>query len=325
MSGNILVVTEQINGELRKPSLEAISEARRIADKSGGQAIALIMGSGIDKLSSIPAQYGADKVLMADDEKLGTGNTDVSAAVVKTAAESNGVEIILMPATTQGRDLAPKVAVQLDAGLAEDCLDLQIEGGQFKAVRPMYAGKVIATVVILSDIKIATLRPNLFEASEPDSSRSASVESLSVPDVSPKSTLKEFKSAGGTKMDLTEADIIVTGGRGMKNPENFGQLEELADLLGGVVGSTRAAVDAGFRPHSDQVGQTGKTVTPNLYMMFGASGAIQHWAGMSGAKCIVAVNKDPEAPIMGKADYSILGDLFEVVPVLTAEIKKIKG
>jgi len=325
MSENILVVTEQINGEFRKPSYETISEARRIADRSGGQVIALIMGSCIDKLSSIPAQYGADKVLTADDEKLSASNPDIAAAVVKTAAESNEAGIILMPATTQGRDLAPRVAAQMDAGLAEDCLSLQIEGGKFQANRPMYAGKVIATVDISSKIKMATLRPNVFEASEPDTSRSASVESLSVPDTSPKSTLKEFKAAGDAKMDLTEADIIVTGGRGMKEAGNFSRLEDLADLLGGVVGATRAAVDAEWRPHSDQVGQTGKTVSPNLYMMFGASGSIQHWAGMSGAKCIVAVNKDPEAPIMGKADYSIVGDLFEVLPALTAEIKKIRG
>jgi electron transfer flavoprotein alpha subunit len=176
-----------------------------------------------------------------------------------------------------------------------------------------------------SKIIMATLRPNIFPAMEPDDSNSASVQSLELPEVSSNLELKEFRAAAGSKMDISEADVIVTGGRGMRSPDNFSILEELAQILGGAVGATRAAVDADWRPHSEQVGQTGKTVNPNLYLMFGASGSIQHWAGMSGAKCIVAVNKDPNAPIIERADYSIVGDLFEVAPAITEEIKKLKG
>lgn len=325
MAGNVLVVTEQKNGVFRKTSFEVLSEGRRIADKFGVKVAALVIGAGIGELASTPAQYGADVVFTADDEKLANYIPDMYLEVVLKAAESHGAEIVLMSATTLGRDLAPRVAARLDAGLASDCLQLFVEDGKFEAERPLYAGKAIARVAVNSKIKMATLRPNIFPAMEPDDSRSAPVQSLALPEVTPKIELKQFRAIAGGKMDLTEADVIVTGGRGMRGPDNFNILEELAELLGGVVGATRAAVDADWRPHSDQVGQTGKTVTPNLYMMFGASGAIQHWAGMSGAKCIVAVNKDPNAPIIERADYSIVGDLFEVVPVLTEEIRKLRG
>ena len=325
MSDNILVITEQVNEEFRKPSFEGISEARCIADKNGGKVIVLIMGAGIEELTSIPSRYGADIVIQVDDDNVKTYQPDYYTAIVKNAVETYNINIILMPATDIGRDLAPRIAVQLEAGLAEDCLKIDVQGDKLVAERPMYAGKTIARVVVTSNIKVATLRPNVFAVLIPDDSRSAAVESLSIPDITPKTTVKEFKAAEGAHVDITEADIIVTGGRGMKTSENFKLLEDLTDSLGGVIGVTRAVVDNEWRPHSEQVGQTGKTVSPNLYMMFGASGSIQHWAGMSGAKCIVAVNKDPEAPIMAKADYSIVGDLFEIVPALTEEIRKIKG
>jgi electron transfer flavoprotein alpha subunit len=325
MAAALLVVTDQVNGIFRKASFEAISEARRIADKNGSQVVALVIGSGIDNLASIPVKYGADAVLIADHADLAAYVPSTYLELVLKAAESQGAEIVLMPESAMGMDLAPRIAARLDAGLASDCLSLTVQGDQFEAERPMYAGKVITRVSVSSKVKVATLRPNIFKVQDPDDSKSAPVEKLALPDVQPKMTQKELRAAGGSKMDLTEAEIIVTGGRGMKGPEHFNLLEQLAELLGGTVGATRAAVDAGWRPQTDQVGQTGKTVSPKLYMMFGASGSIQHWAGMSGAKCIVAVNKDPNAPIMSKADYSIVGDLFEVVPVLTEEIKKIRG
>lgn len=324
MSSQILVVTEQKNGEIRKPSLEVLSVARKLADQNDGKVIALVMGSGVDAIAGIPGQYGADIIIKADDEKVENYTPDLYKTVVIQVAEARGTNLILMSATELGRDLAPRIAARMDAGLAEDCLSLSLNGETLEAERPMYAGKAIAKVHIKSKVKMATLRPNVFTVSEPAES-AASVETLDIPDVTPKTTLKEYKASEGTKLDISEADVIVTGGRGVKDAESFSILEELAETLGGAVGATRAAVDAGWRPHSDQVGQTGKTVSPNLYMMFGASGSIQHWAGMSGAKCIVAVNKNPEAPIMEKADYSIVGDLFEVVPALTAEIKKIQG
>ena len=325
MAGNVLVVTELKNGKFRKTSFEVISEGRRIADELNSKVAALVIGAGIDDLTGVAGQYGADIVLAADDQKLRDYTPDFYLEVVLKAVQSHDAEIVLMSATTLGRDLAPRVAARLDAGLASDCLQLFIKDGRFEAERPLFAGKAIARVAVNSEIKMATLRPNIFPISKPDDSKSAPVESLSVPQVSAKMELKGFRATGSGKMDLTEADVIVTGGRGMRNPENFNILEELAELLSGVVGATRAVVDSEWRPHSEQVGQTGKTVSPNLYMMFGASGSIQHWAGMSGAKCIVAVNKDANAPIIERADYSIVGDLFEVVPVLTEEIRKLRG
>ena len=322
---NILVITEHANGEYKKPSFEVISEARKLADQSGGKVAALVMGSGLGDLTAMPSQYGADVVLAADDAQLELYNPDVYSAVVKAAVESQGATLVLTAATTLGRDLAPRVAAKLNAGLASDCIGISVDGDALTAKRPVYAGKAIATVKVTSDVKVVTLRPNVFNVADPDTGKTASVETVAVPSVDSKMTIKEFKASESTKLDVSEADIIVTGGRGMKDPSNFSMLEELADLFGGAVGATRAAVDADWRPHSDQVGQTGKTVSPNLYMMFGASGSIQHWAGMSGAKCIVAINKDPEAPIISKADYSIVGDLFEVLPAITEEIKKIRG
>jgi electron transfer flavoprotein alpha subunit len=324
MAVQLLVVSELVQGGLRKPSLEAISEARRIADKNSGKVTVLLIGSRLDEAGSVPARYGADTVIKVDDPKAAVYQPEFFAAAVKAAAESKNTDIILMPATDQGKDLAPRVAARLNAGLAEDCLKLQMDGAVLTAERPMYAGKVIAQVAIRSKVKVATLRPNVFEAVEKGAGNAA-VESMALPDTPSRTKRKEFRAAQGAKLDVAEATIIVTGGRGMKEAANFKILEDLAQLLGGAVGATRAVVDAGWRPHSDQVGQTGKTVSPNLYMMFGASGSIQHWAGMSGARCIVAVNKSPEAPIMEKADYSLAADLFEVVPLFTEEIRKIKG
>lgn len=315
----ILVVVEYKGNEVRKPSLEVLGEARRAANSSGAKVIALAVGSGID--ASGLGAYGADAVFTADQEGY---NPDHFKVIAVQAVQSQNADVVLMAATDMGKDLAPRIAAKLDAGLASDCLSLEL-GDALTARRPMYAGKAIATVTVKSAVKMATLRPNMFAVEGPDESKSATVEALDIPELSSKQTIKEVRSSGEARMDLTEADVIVTGGRGMKDPSNFAMLEELADLLGGVPGATRAAVDAGWRPQSDQVGQTGKTVSPNLYFMMGASGSIQHWAGMSNAKCIVAVNKDPAAPIMEKADYSIVGDLFEVVPALTEEIKKIRG
>jgi electron transfer flavoprotein alpha subunit len=324
MAVNCLVVTDIVNGEFRKVSLEALSEARRLIG-TDGQVTALMIGQGIDQLGAVPARYGADVVMIADDPQVKDYHPDRYTDTVQRAAQLKQTDVILIPATDIGKDLAPRVAARLDAGLAEDCLKLTLTGDRLEADRPMFAGKVISRVAVLSKIKVVTLRPNVFALSEPASSSSGVMEKLDVQSGESKLNLKEFRESASAKIDVSEAEIVVTGGRGMKGPENFAMLETLADLLGGAVGATRAAVDAGWRPHSDQVGQTGKTVTPNLYLMFGASGSIQHWAGMSGAKCIVAVNKNPEAPIISKADYSIVADLFEVVPVLTEEIRKIRG
>jgi electron transfer flavoprotein alpha subunit len=221
-----------------------------------------------------------------------------------------------------GKDLAPRIAAKLDAGIAVDCIALNVEAGEIMATRPIYAGKALMDVKINSAKKVFALRPNVFSAGTPlDQKAEVSVESVDAPNLNVKNV--EIKKAAG-KLDVAEADIIISGGRGMKGPEHFGMIEELADVLGAATGASRAVVDAGWRPHAEQVGQTGKTVSPTLYIALGISGAIQHLAGMRSSKYIVAVNKDKDAPIFQIADYGIVGDIFEVVPKLIEEVKKIK-
>ena len=325
MSKPVFVITEQRNGAFRKATYEVVSEGRRLADKFGTELFAITLGSQVEEIAKTLGNYGADKVLVAENEIF----TNYSAeGYTKTIVEAvNQVEpgVILLTASAMGKDLGPRVAVKLGIGLAGDCIGLNAENGNISARRPMYAGKVIADYEFDSVPQMVSLRPNIFPATEPDTSKTAVLEKIEVTTSAGdlKAIVKQVVAVAGAKMDLTEADVIVSGGRGMKSPENYNILEELADLLGGVVGASRAAVDADWRPHADQVGQTGKTVSPNLYIACGISGAIQHLAGMSSSKCVVAINKDPDAPIFEKADYGIVGDLFEVVPVLTAELKKV--
>ena len=247
------------------------------------------------------------------------------ATVISEIAKRENAEIVLFSATAMGKDLAPRVAVRLNAGLATDCISLKVEGGDVIATRPIYAGKVLVDLKIQSAVKVFSLRPNVFPTVQSDSVN-CNVESAAVEfaDKDFETKVVEINQTVG-KLDVAEADIIVTGGRGMKGPEHFTIIEELAGLLGGAVGASRAVVDAGWRPHSEQVGQTGKTVSPTLYFAVGVSGAIQHLAGMSSSKYIVAINKDKEAPIFQVADYGIVGDAFEVLPAVTREVKKLLG
>ena len=325
MAKPVFVITEQRNGSFRKVSYEVVSESRRIADAVGSSVTAIILGHGIDGLEKELAQYGADQVIVADHEIFKYYSAEGYVATILDVVKKNDPDIILIPASVQGKDLAPRLAAHLGVGVAADCIQLNVEDSKILAKRPMYAGKVVAECKFNVSPMIATLRPNIFTPAEADSSREAAIEkaTIAVNSSDLKSFVRELVSSGGGKLDVSEADIIVSGGRGMKGPENFKILEELATLLGGAVGASRSAVDAGWRPHSDQVGQTGKTVSPNLYIACGISGAIQHLAGMSSSKCIVAINKDPDAPIFQRADYGIVGDLFEVVPKLTEELKKI--
>jgi len=325
MSKPLLVITEQRNGTFRKVSYEVVSEGRRLADQLANELIVIVLGSGIDGLSGQLGQYGADKVMVGDNNIFKNYSAEGYTRTIVDAVKNIDPEIILLPASSMGKDLGPRLAAHLNVGLATDCIQLKLENGKLHAIRPMYAGKVLAEHELNASPQIASLRPNIFPILEPDQSKSATIEQISIP-VSPgdlKAVVKELISVEGGTIELTEADIIVSGGRGMKGPENYKILEELADALGAAVGASRSAVDAGWRPHSDQVGQTGKTVAPDLYIACGISGAIQHLAGMSSSKCIVAINKDPEAPIFQRADYGIVGDLFEVVPKLTEEFKKI--
>lgn len=325
MAKPVLAIAEQRNGLFRKATYEVVSEGRRLADQLGSELVVILLGAGINGLSAELAHFGANKVFVGDSEIFKNYSAEGYTKTIVDAAKKVDPEIILLPASSFGKDLGPRLAAHLDVGLVTDCVKLKLEDGKLHAIRPMYAGKVLAEHQLLASPQIASLRPNNFPVLSPDATKTASVEQITVPISSSdlKAVVKEFVSGEGGKMELTEANIIVSGGRGIKGTENYKILEQLADVLGAAVGASRSVVDAGWRPHSDQVGQTGKTVSPNLYIACGISGAIQHLAGMSSSKCIVAINKDPEAPIFQRADYGIVGDLFEIVPKLTEEFKKI--
>lgn len=315
----ILVFCELKDGQIRKPSAEALSEGRRLADAAGRQLGALFAGASCAGAAEA-AKYGADLILTAEGATLASYSSDAFAAVIAEAMKAKGATVLLAAATAVGKDMAPRAAARLGAGYASDATGLSIVDGKLQAVRPVYAGKAFATTSFASAIQVATTRPNVFAAAE--KAGAGTMESLAAPAGDFKSVVKEILAKASGKVDLSEANAIVSGGRGMKDGANFKILEELADAIGGVVGASRAAVDAGWGlPHSMQVGQTGKVVSPTLYIACGISGAIQHIAGMSGSKFIVAINKDPEAPIFKLANYGIVGDLFEVVPELTKAAK----
>jgi len=315
----ILVFCELKDGQIRKPSAEALSEGRRLADASGKKLGALFAGASCAG-SAEAAKYGADVILAAEGASLASYSSDAFAQLVADAVKAKGATVLLAAATAMGKDVAPRAAARMGAGYASDVTGLAMADGKLQAVRPVYAGKAFATTTFTSAVQVATTRPNVFPLAEKAGAGAA--ESLAAPAGSFKAIVKEILAKAGGKVDLTEANVIVSGGRGMKDGANFKILEDLADALGGVVGASRAAVDAGWGlPHSMQVGQTGKVVSPTLYIACGISGAIQHIAGMSGSKFIVAINKDPEAPIFKLASYGIVGDLFEVVPELTKAAK----
>ena len=321
MAKGVFIVAEQRDGALRKVSFELASAARKLADQSGDEVSAILLGSGIESLAAELGKFGADKVFVGDNAALEPYVTEAHAQVVAKILKDNDAAVALIGASVQGKDLSARVAAKLAGGLATDCTDVKIDGGKFVAVRPMYAGKCFADVEFNSTPAMASLRPNVFPAVE--NAKAAAVTKVDVAVDAQKSKILEVQKDTSGKVDLTEANIIVSGGRGMKGPDEYKILEELADVLKGTVGASRAAVDAGWRPQKDQVGQTGKVVSPNLYIACGISGAIQHLAGMSSSKCIVAINKDAEAPIFTKADFGVVDDLFKVVPELTAACKKL--
>lgn len=326
MAQGVMTIAEQRDGEIRKVSYELVSEGRRLADSLGQDVTTILLGSGIKDKAPTFGHYGADKVLVADDPRLGTYTTDAYVSVIGELVKANDPAILILGGSVQGRDLSARLAARLGVGMAQDCTVFSIEDGNLVATRPIYAGKAYAKMTFSDSWpQMATARPNVMTLNEPDESKSAEVidATFSLDDSSLKTKVVDTMKDESGKVDLTEADIIVSGGRGMKGPENYNILEELADVIGATVGASRSAVDAGWRPHADQVGQTGKVVSPNLYIACGISGAIQHLAGMSTSKVIVAINKDPDAPIFQKADYGVVDDLFKVVPPLTEEIKKI--
>jgi len=325
MAQGVWTIAEQRGGEIRKITYEIVSEGRRLADALGQELTVILLGSNIKDTAAELGQYGADKVLVADDSRLEPYTTDAYVSVISELVKANDPQILILGASVQGKDLSARLAASLDVGMAQDCTVFAIEDGNLVATRPIYAGKAYAKVTFENSLpQMAAARPKVMSISEPDSSKSAEVvdASFTLDDGDLKTKVVDVAEDEGGKVDLTEADKIVSGGRGMKGPENYNILEELADLIGASVGASRSAVDAGWRPHSDQVGQTGKVVSPNLYIACGISGAIQHLAGMSTSKVIVAINKDEDAPIFQKADYGVVADLFDVVPALTEEVKK---
>lgn len=322
----VLVFAEQRGGKVKKASLEALSAGRQLADATSGSVAAVILGLGIGGQAPGLAKFGADAVYVGDDAIFEKYSADVYGLGVGKAAQVFGADVLLFAASAMGKDLAPRVAARLDIGLLSDVTSFTMDGAIPVFTRPIYSGKAFSTVAPKAGKPFAvSLRPNVFPAVE--KAGSGQVVPLehgaSASDV--KAVVKEILTAEGGLLDVAEANVIVSGGRGMKGPENFKILEDLAKEVGGAVGASRAAVDSGWIGHSHQVGQTGKVVSPALYFAFGISGAIQHLAGMSSSKVIVAVNKDPEAPIFKVATYGIVGDLFEVVPLLTQAVKDLKA
>jgi electron transfer flavoprotein alpha subunit len=316
----ILTFAEVRDGRLRRASLEVVSEARRLAAALGASVETVVVGPGSEALAGELSAYGADRVRVFEDPALAAYATDSYARALAQAIADAKPSVVLLPFTAMGKDLAPRVAARVGAGLASDCVSLQATQGRLLARRPMYAGKVYASVEWAGEPQMATLRPNVFPLGPSDASRPVEVVKGSV-DVSARARVTATTATAQGRLPLTEAQIIVSGGRGLKGPENFHLVESLADVLGAAVGASRAVVDAGWVDHQLQVGQTGRTVTPSLYVACGISGAIQHLAGMSSARCIVAINKDPDAPIFKIADYGVLGDLFEILPRLTEAAK----
>ncbi len=322
MAAEIIVIAEQVAGTARASSLQALTAARGVAGALGARLTAVVAGPQADRAGAALGEQRAARVLVLDvDVK------DVAAwagAVAAAIAEPRPA-LVLAAHTTRGKDLAARVAALLDAPMASDCVSLSVDGGALVARRPVYAGKALVNVSGRGATLVASLRPNAVSA-EPAPATPAVEQVAAAGDVAGLgAVLKDVVAAAQRKIELTEAGIVVSGGRGLKGPEHFAMIEDLASALGAAVGASRAVVDAGWRPHGDQVGQTGKTVSPQLYIAVAISGAIQHLAGMRTSKFIVAINKDAEAPIFKVADYGIVGDAFEVVPRLTEAVKALKA
>ncbi|MCD6295973.1 MAG: electron transfer flavoprotein subunit alpha/FixB family protein [Deltaproteobacteria bacterium] len=321
MSQGVLAIAEQLGGVFRKVTYEALSEGRRIADSLNCDLTALVLGADIDNISKELDQYGANRIIVAQSSALSEYLTDAYTTVIADYITKENPAVVILGASTQGKDLSARLSARLNAPLAMDCVAVRFEENNLIATRPMYGGKILADVALDGSPQILAIRPNAMTIAKV--AGAGAIEKL---DADTGNIMLQFieKSLDIGKVELTEADTVVSGGRGIGGAD-FTVIEELAQLLDGAVGASRSAVDEGWRSASDQVGQTGKVVSPNLYIACGISGAIQHIAGMSSSKVVVAINKDAEAPIFSKADYGIEGDLFEIVPLIAEEIRKLKG
>ena len=314
----IIVIAEHRAGELRPVTMEALGEGQRLGAALGQPVAAALIGSGVAELAAgLPAGQG----YVVDEPALGSYSSDAYAAAAARVVAESGAGLVLLPATARGRDLGARLAAALGAGLAQDCTAVKVDGGQVIFTRPVLGGRLLERVVPTGGCTVATLRPKVFAPAAAGASGQVAKVAAGIDPAGIKALVREFAPAAG-RLDVAEAEIVVAGGRGVGGPEGFALLEQLAAALGAAVGASRMAVDAGWRPQADQVGQTGKLVSPKLYVACGISGAMQHLAGISGARCVVAINKDDQAPILARADYAIVGDLFQVVPAIMEALKQ---
>lgn len=327
MSG-IWILAEHKEDNLSKITLELLSEAKRLSAKNNNKISAVLIGNDVSKFCPILSAYGAEHIYLIEDPQLKNFNSEIYTYLLTDLTAKRKPEIFLLPATTHGKELASILSTKLETGLAAECIKFNLNSqGLLEQIRPIYAGKVIATYLTpQAKPQVATVRSNVLPLEPEDTSRTAEIIKIEFkpPENLRTKILEIVKSVKGA-LEITEAKIIIAGGRGLKSAENFKLLEEMAKVLGAAVGATRMTVDAGWRDHQFQVGQTGKVVSPELYIACGISGAIQHLVGMNSSKCIVAINKDPEANIFKVADYGIVGDLFDIIPLLTEELKKTLG
>lgn len=322
MTRKVLVLGETRDGSLRNVSFEAIAAAKTVAE--GGEVVGVLIGENVSALGAELVQYGADRVVVVEDEKLKQYTSDGFAQALLAVLEKESPEGLVFGHTSLGKDLSPRIAAKLSSGLISDATAIEVAGGNVVFTRPIYSGKAFEKKIVTDGLIFATVRPNNIAPLTKDESRTGEVAALSVEIKDLRAIIKEVVRKASEGVDLSEAKVVISGGRGVKSAEGFEPLKELASVLGGAVGASRGACDADYCDYSLQIGQTGKVVTPDLYIACGISGAIQHLAGMSNSKVIVAINKDPEANIFKVADYGIVGDLFEVVPLLTEEFKKLK-
>ena len=322
----VLVYAETRDGEIRPVASEAVTAGYDLAEQLGGSVDVFILGPpGMGQRAADLGRYGADRIFVAEDPAFSSYAADAALRFCEELVRRETYGAVVFPASAQGKDLAPRTAARLDRGLATEVVSVGVDDGRPVAVRPMFAGKAIATVAFSQLPALISVRPNVFRPRERPGD--GSVEVVEIPSEPAAQRVTGIETGDREALDVSEANIVVSGGRGMKDPENWSVLEDLVEALGdeATLGASRAVVDAGWRPHAEQVGQTGKVVSPSLYFAVGISGAIQHLAGMRTAKTIVAINRDAEAPIFSVADYGLVGDLFEVVPALAAEIRRVRG
>jgi electron transfer flavoprotein alpha subunit len=328
MTRDVWVLADHADGRPRKIAAELLRRGRELAGALGGRVVAVALGSGLDAVGSVLGSYGADEVLLADDPRLAQYTTDAYAAVLAPLLAAEQPYLLLIGSTAMGRDLAPRLAARLGAGVVTDCAAVDWDGEQVVTSRPVMTRKAIARVAFTGNVlRIAVVLPKVYPPASQDVSRAVPPRAVAVPpDASEERVaVLEVQMIKRETLPLTEADVIVAGGRGLGGAENFALLHQLADALGGAVGSSWPPVASGWVPHDYEIGQTGKTVTPQLYIACGISGALQHLAGMSSARCIVAINTDPAAPIFGVASYGIVADAAKIVPLLTEEIRRRKA